>query len=397
MSSITCSKSIRTHRLWVFLLGLMGFLLISPAHGMERERTSLVLHLRVQSDIDSAALVRELIEHLQGLDREGYVGMLLELESGRVRDDLAWSLGAAIDEADRPVWVWLTRGDGGRAGPNQLELAIRAEGAWIDPRASVAWDGPGEDVQLAPEDLVASRMMRERHSALWVALERRGANTRLAEGLLRPSTPVRARWLVDGECELVEGPVEPGQDAGLHTLVEPLADGGTRGRISARLAVALGLVDGAQRSSRDVLREALGDAASRGWRTRPVVLKSDLDAVIERSHRLMTRARAEAALASDTLRRRIERGLGASAYERAVQARARETLEVIERGEAALRGFERLVAEHPEVLRTRAPMQADLPGVEETAARAWAREIEHVRRSLAGIRADAMAQAKGSP
>ncbi|NRA56840.1 MAG: hypothetical protein HRU13_01805, partial [Phycisphaerales bacterium] len=118
---------------------------------------------------------------------------------------------------------------------------------------------------------------------------------------------------------------------------------------------------------------------------------------IDRAHGLLRQARAEEALAGDTLRKRIDRDKGEAAYERAVRERAADTLRIVERGESALKSFEAIAAEHPEVLRTRAPVQADLPGVEETAARAWAREIEYVRRSLAGLRADAMAQARGSP
>ncbi|MEQ8875376.1 MAG: hypothetical protein RIC49_03115 [Phycisphaerales bacterium] len=78
-----------------------------------------------------------------------------------------------------------------------------------------------------------------------------------------------------------------------------------------------------------------------------------------------------------------------------MRERARRALATVERGEKALRGFEAIAAKHPEVLRTRAPVQADLPGVEETSARAWAREIEYVRRGLAATRAEAMAEAEG--
>ena len=396
MAGAFCPNSIRAKWLALFLLGPVGFLLVGSTLGLERERATQILHIRVLGDVDSAAMVRELARHLDDLAGRGFSGALLEFEPGRVRDDLAWSLGAAMDDADRPVWVWLTGSAGTPTGPAQFELAERADGAWMDPRASVAWEGPGPGAALMPEELDSGRMTRERYSSLWVALERRGASTRIAEGLLRPSAPLRARWVVDGECVLVEGPVEPGQDAGLMTLVEPIADGDTRGEISARVAVALRLIDGTERSARNVMRRAMGDAA-RGLRPIRVRVESELRDTIDRAHGLLRQARAEEALAGDTLRKRIDRDKGEAAYERAVRERAADTLRIVERGESALKSFEAIAAEHPEVLRTRAPVQADLPGVEETAARAWAREIEYVRRSLAGLRADAMAQARGSP
>jgi hypothetical protein len=246
-----------------------------------------------------------------------------------------------------------------------------------------------------PEGVDRDRMRRERYSTLWVALERRGASTSLAEGLLRPSRPVRATRLIAGECELMTGPVAPGEETGLLTLVEPRAEGGTRGRISADVAAALHLMDGAEGSVRRVLRLALGEEAARGVRTERVSLRSDLGARIDEGHRLMRVARAEAALAKDQLRERIESGLGRGAYDRAVRERARRALATVERGEAALKDFEAIAQRHPEILRTRAPVQADLPGVEETAARAWAREIEYIRRGLAATRAEALAEAEG--
>ena len=395
MAKSHSDKSIRGNRPVQFLAGLLALALILPVLGLERERQALVLHLRVAGDVDSIAMVRELSGHLDGVAEDGYEGVLLEFQAGRLREDLAWRLGAAIDEAQRPVWVWLTGPAGASAGPEQLELAIRAEAAWIDPRIDVAWEGGPEGATLMPEEMDRGRMARERYSSLWVALERRGASTRLAEGLLKPSTPLRARWVVAGECELVDGPVEPGRDAGLLTLVEPLGDGATRGRITPEAAEALRLVDGMERVARQVLRRALGDDVARGLRTSRISVESSLDEHIAQGHRLMAVARAEAALAGDVLGRWIDRDLGKSAYERAVRERAREALAAVERGEASLRAFEALAAEHPEVLRTRAPVQADLPGVEETAARAWAREIEYVRRGLSRTRADAMAQAQG--
>lgn len=378
-----------------FLLGLFLLAMASPSPALERERDALVLHVRVAGNIDSAAMVRELSDHLASAGSGTFEGVLLEMEAGRIRPDLAWTLGAAMAAAERPVWVWLTGQGAAKAGPEQLELAILAPAAWIEPGVSIAWDGPAAGDELMPEDLDHKRLMRERYSALWVALERRGASTRLAEGLLRPSTPLRATRVVAGECDLVDGPVEPGAEAGLLTLVEPLGEGGTRGRVPNDVAVALKLVDGLEGSPRQVVRRALGEAATRGIRTLRVAVESDLAQQIEQGHKLLRTARAEAALAEDTLRRRIESGLGRGAYERAVRDRARAALTVVERGEAALKAFEALAADYPEVLRTRAPVQADLPGVEETAARAWAREIEYVRRDLAGTRADAMAQAEG--
>lgn len=377
------------------LVGLVLALLVGLSLGLERERAAVVLHIRVEGDIDSVALVRELEEHLALRPDHRLQGVLLELGAGRVREDLAWSLGTAISSARLPVWVWLADGGDGSAGPEQLELAVLGTAAWVDPGVAVAWEGPPASAVWMPEGLDRDRMVRERYSSMWVALERRGASTRLAEGLLRPSAPVRATRVVAGACELVAGPVPPGEEGGLLTLVEPLASGGTRGRISARVAAALNMVDGVERSSRRVLREALGEDASRGVRTERVNLRSDVESQIAEGRRLMRVARAESALARDQLRERIERGLGRGAYDRAVRARARGALETVARGEAALKAFEALAGEHPEVLRTPAPVQADLPGVEDTAARAWGREIEYIRRRLAQTRAEAMAEAEG--
>jgi|GEM_PF-6036817 len=382
-------KSIRAKCLLLFLLGLVGLSL-----GLERERVPLVLHIRVAGDIDSVAMVRELQVHLNRAADTRFEGVLLELQAGRVREDLAWNLGTAIEDASGPVWVWLTGSADEAAGPEQLELAMRGAGAWIEPGLRIEWEGPGSSASLIPNGFHRDRMMRERYSSLWVACERRGASTRLAEGLLKPSVPLRATRLVAGECDLVDGPVTPGEDAGMVTLVEPIA-GGTRGRISSDIALALKMLDGVEGSARQVIRRALGDERSRGLRTERVEVESDLEEQIAEGHRLIGVARAEAALAQDVLRKRIEGGLGRGAYERALRQRAQNALTVVERGEAALRAFEAIAVDRPEVLRTRAPVKADLPGVEETAAKAWAREIEYVRRGLAGTRADAMAQAEG--
>src|SRR5690606_18807249 len=61
-----------------------------------------------------------------------------------------------------------------------------ATSCWIHPDTTVA-TAPGADLAaLTPEDLDLERVHRELRGALWVALEERGADRRLAEALVDP-------------------------------------------------------------------------------------------------------------------------------------------------------------------------------------------------------------------
>lgn len=383
-------NSIRTLGLVLFLLGLF-----STNIGFTRTQTTTVLHIRISGDVDSMAMVRELQSRIETARGDGTDAVLIEIGPGRIRQDLAWMLGRTISEASDRVWVLMAGRNGSSVGPESLELGVLSGLCWMMPGIRVEWDGPAESDGLIPEHVDRERMARERYSDLWVALERRGANVRLADGLLRPTTPLRALRVMAGKTTLMDGPIDSAERHDVLTLVEPLLDGGTKGSIGADMAQALELVDGVVGSARQAIRAGLGDRGAGALRTSRVTMASGLGKAIAEAHRLMDVSRAESSLADRVLRRRLESGLGRSAYERAVRERANEALAAVERGEAALRSLESLVRDHPEILRTRGPVQADLPGVEDGSAAAWGREIERVRRSLAGTRASALAQAAG--
>lgn len=371
----------------LFLLGLL-----STSLGLSPHRTSNVLHIRVVGAVDSIRMVRELQDLVESAPEQGVDAVLIEFGPGRVRQDLAWSLGRTIAGARDRVWVFMAGRSGAALGPEVLELGVLSGRCWISPGVRVDWEGPAESDGMMPQSVDHERISRERYSDLWVALERRGASVRLADGFLRPTAPVRALRVMAGKTTLMEGPIDSNEAGDVLTLVEPLPEGGSRGSIGPDMALALGLVDGLLDSPREALRAGLGDRAGAGLRTRRVTVESGLGKAIVEAHRQMGVAMAESALAEGVLRRRVDRDLGRAAYERAVRERAAEALAVVGRGEGALRLVETMIRDHPEIIRTRGPVQADLPGAEADSAAAWAREIERVRRSLAESRAEAMAQ-----
>ncbi|MCW5755797.1 MAG: hypothetical protein KIT54_01020 [Phycisphaeraceae bacterium] len=340
-------------------------------------------------------MVRELQSHIHAAKIDGMDAVLIEFGPGRFRQDLVWMLGRTITEADGRVWVFLAGRSGTALGPEALELGILASRSWVMPGVRFEWEGLAESEGMIPESVDRERLSRERYSDLWVALERRGANVRVADGLLRPTAPFRALRVMAGKTTLMDGPVDSAERGDVLTLVEPMADGGSKGSIGTDMALALGLVDGVLGSPREAIRAGLGDRVAGSIRTRRVTVENGLGRAVTEAHRLIGEARAESAKADNVLRRRLDSGLGQAAYERAVRERAAEALVSVERGEVSLRSLESLMRDHPEILRTRGPVQADLPGIEESSKAAWAREIEQIRRSLATTRSRATAQLTG--
>lgn len=383
-------NSIRTLGLWLFLI-----VVLSTNLGIARVQNSNVLHIRVVGTLDSISMVRELQSHIHAAKIDGMDAVLIEFGPGRFRQDLVWMLGRTIAEADARVWVFLAGRSGTALGPEALELGILASRSWVMPGVRFEWEGLAESEGMIPESVDRERLSRERYSDLWVALERRGANVRVADGLLRPTAPFRALRVMAGKTTLMDGPVDSAERGDVLTLVEPMADGGSKGSIGTDMALALGLVDGVLGSPREAIRAGLGDRVAGSIRTRRVTVENGLGRAVTEAHRLIGEARAESAKADNVLRRRLDSGLGQAAYERAVRERAAEALVSVERGEVSLRSLESLMRDHPEILRTRGPVQADLPGIEESSKAAWAREIEQIRRSLATTRSRATAQLTG--
>lgn len=383
-------NSIRTLGLWLFLI-----VVLSTNLGIARVQNSNVLHIRVVGTLDSISMVRELQSHIHAAKIDGMDAVLIEFGPGRFRQDLVWVLGRTITEADARVWVFLAGRSGTALGPEALELGILASRCWVMPGVRFEWEGLAESEGMIPESVDRERLSRERYSDLWVALERRGANVRVADGLLRPTAPFRALRVMAGKTTLMDGPVDSAERGDVLTLVEPMADGGSKGSIGTDMALALGLVDGVLGSPREAIRAGLGDHVVGSIRTRRVTVENGLGRAVAEAHRLIGEARADSAKADNLLRRRLDSGLGQAAYERAVRERAAEALVSVERGEVSLRSLESLMRDHPEILRTRGPVQADLPGIEESSKAAWAREIEQIRRNLATTRSRATAQLTG--
>ncbi|MEO1009004.1 MAG: hypothetical protein AAFX79_10575 [Planctomycetota bacterium] len=387
-------KSIRSKALAVLVLGALALVAVLGGAGTSRDPgpgRGLVVHVRVADDIETTAMAEGIEEAIRVAGGEHAAGVLLELSGNAVRSDLAWRLGSSMDEADVPVWVFLAGGGDNEVGAGQLELAVRADAAWMAGAVAAAWEGPAACEPLAPADLDGERVLRERYSGLWVALQRRGADEQAANALLRPSGTIRATRVLGGSSRLVVGPVAPQDAEVMVTLIEPLAGGGSAGRVDCEMAIALKLVDGEARHARDAIRQALAGDVDRARRTRRITIENGLADALDRGRALLGSARAAEAGAAAALRRRLGSGLGDAAYRRARVERARRALGPIAEGEAAVRALEELARRTPELLRTRAPDQADLPGVEADAGDAWRRAIESLRRSLADARARAEA------
>jgi len=387
MTRARTANSIRSRLLGLFLLGLC-----LPPLASGDGRAAVVLHVRVPDALRTASAAAEIEAALARADAERLSGGLLELGGEGARSALVWRLGRAMSGAGRPVWVWLDGGRGGVVGAGQLELAILADASWITPGTRVRWDGPPAADRLLPEGIDARAMERERMAALWAALERRGGPTDFSHVFLRGGGLVRASPINEGRSRLAVGPAAAQAD-GWETVIEPSARGGTRGRLSGRLAAALGLVDGVAAAHRAALRGVVGGDGA--VRTERVTVASDLDGEVARGRRLLAAARRADASASAALRRRIDSSLSGHSYERAVRERGLEALASVRKGQAAIAELERLAASTPELLRTPAPEQAVLPGDVPDSRDAWRRSIERLKRSLADLAARAQAQADG--
>src|SRR5690606_20075196 len=115
-------------------------------------------------------------------------------EADRDRLDVVWMMGRAIRMAEAPVAVWLCDLRDREVGLGAALLGAVADSCWISPGVAVT-AGRGSNLSdLMPEDVDLERARREVRGAMWVALEERGADRRLAEALVSPSQDA---WAAD--------------------------------------------------------------------------------------------------------------------------------------------------------------------------------------------------------
>lgn len=161
------------------LLLLLG---LSPAAAADGG----VWHIQVRGDLDSVRLARDFAAVVSEADRDRPALILVELEADRDRLDIVWMMGRAIRSAEAPVAVWLRDPRQREVGLGAALLGAAADSCWISPGLAVAAGAGSSLAELMPEDVDLERAERELRGAMWLALEERSADRRLAEALVCP-------------------------------------------------------------------------------------------------------------------------------------------------------------------------------------------------------------------
>src|SRR5690606_8922145 len=229
-----------------------------------------VWHVRIRGDLDSLRLARDFAETLAEADADRPALVLVELEADRDRLDIVWMMGRAIHSAEAPVAIWLRDARDDQVGLGAALLGVIAGSCWVSPGTAVASE-PGDDLaQLMPEDLDRERLGRELRGAMWVALEERRADRRLAEALVHPRQDAWAQ-VDSGVWSLTLGSDRP---SGARRIVSvPALGGGPRVQIAAEALLGLKLARGEAQTLPALLRQAGVPTAVSRRRT----LRSGLD------------------------------------------------------------------------------------------------------------------------
>jgi hypothetical protein len=367
------------------LLALLCLLAVTPgAAGGPRADTADggVWHVRIRGDLDSARLARDFAETLNEADRDRPALILVEIEADRDRLDVVWMMGRAIRSAEAAVAVWLRDPRDDRVGLGAALLGAVADSCWISPGTAVA-TAPGAGLaELLPEDVDLERARREIRGAMWIALEERGADRRLAEALVDPRQEV---WVgADaGVWSLTLGPDRP---AGARRIVSVDAPGEPRVQIEADALLGLKLARDEVRTTGALLRRASAPTVASRHRT----LRSGLDDAERSVRRAVLQLDEAIEQVERTLRVRVDRKLRGPGAERPYREAGARAATLIAAAAATLDDVEAQVRSYPEILCRPAPGQATL-GDESAAQRAaaWRRALESRRRDLDAARARA--------
>lgn len=367
------------------LLALLCLLASRPALAASaRSDEGGVWHVRIRGDLDSLRLARDFAETLAEADADHPALILVELEADRDRLDLVWMMGRAIRRAEAPVAIWLRDGRDDEVGLGAALLGVMADACWISPGTAVVTN-PGDDLaELMPEDLDLERLGRELRGAMWVALEERGADRRLAEALVHPRQDAWAQ-LDSGVWSLALGSERP-PSAQRIVSIPVLGSAEPRVQIEADALLGLKLARGEAQTVPALLRQAGVPTALSRRRT----LRSGLEDADRSVRRALLQLDEAIELIDRTLRVRIDRSLRGPAANRPYREAGARAATLVAEAAAELDEVEARIRSYPEILCRPAPGQAALG--DETAsqrAAAWRSALESRRRDLDAARARA--------
>ena len=306
-----------------------------------------VCHIRVEGDLDCAAVARDIGAELfrAGTEKAGLV--LLELEAARSRPDVVWDAAKAVRECPVPVVVYLRNAPDSRVGPGAALLGMMATELFVAPRTAVR-QAPADDLRwMAPPDTNWERVERELSGAVWVQAEKRGADPALASALV---SPTKGTWCTPGE----EGKpwrvttTEPAKGPGLQgeQIVFAGGQGWERTEIGFDTLKRLGIAKTGPTNASQVLAALGKGAVTRSTRT----VKSGLPAARRGIEEALDEARAAAHRTTEMLDIK-KRAKGRSITVVDYHTAGREALSELDRARALVDECERVISEYPEVLR----------------------------------------------
>lgn len=365
-----------------------------------------LLHLRVQGDLDSARLVRDVATALGEPRAEGFDLVVLEVAPQLWRTDVLAQLlavfgaakvgparGEPESEGDRVRLITWLNADDGRVSTAGAALAIVSHSAYTTSRLDIVHE-PGDEVRnLAPAETDWGSHEQAVRAAVWSRLSARGSDVLLAAAI--PS-PQQALWLAPrGPDEA--GPKlkvidrEPtsaanGTSGGvvrLTTAVTAMGEGVFRLKVSAETLGQLGLVQGSARELGQILaaervaaRQTVRRDVRSGLQAARKRLIDDFAGVDDARNRIdQTLDEAERAKGHDAARKRAKAGASAAAL----------TEEALRR----LVACEQLTQDYPELLRDLPPGQTRVGVAEQRLAWVWSQAFQTRREELAELRARA--------
>lgn len=299
-------------------------------------------HLKVTGDLDSDRLVRDFGVELDRAAAAGVGLILLELDGNRWRPDAVRAMGECVRHSPVRTAAYLADPRDRTVGVGQAIIAMLAGECLIAPGTSIRGDAAADLRSLAPADVKWDGVEQDLADDLRMMLEPRGADPRLAELLVRPSTG--AWWVTEPpglETSAPSGAAVP------FVVLGPR--GPERTEIDADLAVALRVAVG---QAPTLSRALTGLGVRSGAARQRSEVASALPAAEKRLERAIDDLRVELERIEETLRvtpMKLDRRPQAHDFRRAGD----EALKLVVRADAALAAAVTLTEEFPELLRDR--------------------------------------------
>jgi hypothetical protein len=341
-----------------------------------------VHHIKVRGDADNSRLASDVARELQDTSAEGAELVILELGANSWRADVLLTIADAITASPAPVRLLFSDPKDRRVGSGVAVLGLVAPACYLDPDTTIASSPADDRRELAPKgaDLDAAR--QRLIDLARPARQSRGADARLAEFLLAPTSAMWAVEATPGAPMLLSPSAPRSSGAGSTTHAARIASvepGDTTPSISISLAAAAGL--------RLITAEAArpGDIlVAEGIIARPLVTRTVESGLADAQARLsrgMNSIDATIEAIDRTLAVRVpdERSNTAPLYHRA----GREALDLAAKARRMLAATERLTQDYPELLQTPAHDRTPVGEEGRDHARDW-RTVFQERRDKLG-------------